>query len=95
MVNRYRVTIVRDKVTWTSKGVAFLLFVRREDAHKAVRAMNRKEVSITLCNDLFHTVFYSFLVAPSSAIWQLIMVVPENLLGEKTTRTRHGVMSVG
>lgn len=52
---QYRVTIVRDKVTWTSKGVAFLLFVKREDAHKAVRAMNRKEVSIMLCNDPLHT----------------------------------------
>ena len=41
-----RVTIVRDKVTRDSKGVAFLLFAKREDAHKAVRAMNRKEVRI-------------------------------------------------
>ena len=87
---------MRDKVTWTSKGVAFLLFVKREDAHKAVRAMNRKEVSITfICNDPFvHISTHSFLVALSSAVWQLIMVVPENSLGEKTTRTRHDVMSV-
>ena len=45
-----RVTIVRDKATWTSKGVAFLLFVKREDAHKAARAMNRKEVSMCINN---------------------------------------------
>ena len=57
-----RVTIVRDKVTWTSKGVAFVLFVKREDAHKAVRAMNRKEVStcvdVNLCTN-FLVAFWS------------------------------------
>ncbi|XP_065912526.1 zinc finger CCHC-type and RNA-binding motif-containing protein 1-like [Dysidea avara] len=39
-----KVTIVRDKVSRTSKGIAFVLFVKREDAHKAIHAMNRKEL---------------------------------------------------
>jgi len=45
----YRVTIVRDKMSRTSKGIAFVLFVKREDARKAIHAMNRKEVSVLIC----------------------------------------------
>lgn len=37
-------TIVKDKVTRESKGVAFVLFVDRQSAHKAIHAMNRKEL---------------------------------------------------
>lgn len=33
---------MKDKVTRDSKGVAFVLFVDRDSAHKAVHAMNRK-----------------------------------------------------
>ena len=39
-----KVTIVKDKLTRESKGVAFILFVNRQSAHKAVHAMNRKEL---------------------------------------------------
>jgi len=35
-----KVTIMKDKTTRKSKGVAFVLFVSSEDAHKAVSAMN-------------------------------------------------------
>ena len=90
-----RVTIVRDKVTWTSKGVAFVLFVKREDAHKAVRAMNRKEVSTYMCLCIpVHQFSRSFLVAPSNAAWLLTTVAPESSLRGKTTRTKQNVMNV-
>ena len=39
-----KVTIVKDKLTRESKGVAFILFVDRQSAHRAVQAMNRKEL---------------------------------------------------
>lgn len=39
-----RVTIMKDKVSRESKGVAFVLFVDRAAAHKSVQAMNRKEL---------------------------------------------------
>lgn len=39
-----KVTIVKDKVTRRSKGVAFVLFIKREDAHQSVRAINGKEL---------------------------------------------------
>ncbi|KAL5517192.1 hypothetical protein EMCRGX_G002691 [Ephydatia muelleri] len=39
-----RVTVMKDKATRESKGVAFVLFVDRESAHKAVHAMNRKQL---------------------------------------------------
>ena len=35
---------MRDKLTRESKGVAFVLFVDRQSAYKAVHAMNRKEL---------------------------------------------------
>ena len=35
---------MRDKHTRESKGVAFVLFVDRPSAHRAVQAMNRKEL---------------------------------------------------
>lgn len=35
---------MKDKITRESKGVAFVLFVDRQSAHKAVQAMNRKEL---------------------------------------------------
>lgn len=37
-----KVTILRDKVTRESKGVAFILFVARDDAVKAVNGINGK-----------------------------------------------------
>lgn len=40
----FRVTIVRDKVTRKSKGVAFVLFLQRDSAHQAVRALNNTQV---------------------------------------------------
>ena len=35
---------MRDKETRESKGVAFVLFVDRTAAHKAISALNRKEL---------------------------------------------------
>ena len=35
---------MKDKVTRESKGVAFVLFVDRSSAHKAVQIMNRREL---------------------------------------------------
>lgn len=39
-----KVTIVRDKVTRRSKGVAFVLFLQRESAYQAVRALNKTQL---------------------------------------------------
>lgn len=39
-----RVTIVKDKVTRLSKGVAFVLFLDKESAHNCARAVNSKQV---------------------------------------------------
>lgn len=40
----YRVTIVKDRETHKSKGLAFVLFLEKESAHTCVRALNRKEL---------------------------------------------------
>ncbi len=37
-------TIVKDKHTRQSKGVAFVLFVDRNSAHRAIHALNAKEL---------------------------------------------------
>ena len=42
----FRVTIVKDKDTRQSKGVAFVLFLDRESAHNCARAVNNKQVSL-------------------------------------------------
>ena len=39
-----RVTVMKDKASRESKGVAFVLFVDRDSAHKAIHAMNRKQL---------------------------------------------------
>lgn len=39
-----KVTIVKDKQTRRSKGVAFVLFLDRESAHNCARALNHKEL---------------------------------------------------
>ncbi|RMX48834.1 hypothetical protein pdam_00001565 [Pocillopora damicornis] len=39
-----KVTILRDKETRESKGVAFVLFLDRQTAHKAVAAVNKKQM---------------------------------------------------
>ncbi|KFM69858.1 Zinc finger CCHC-type and RNA-binding motif-containing protein 1, partial [Stegodyphus mimosarum] len=39
-----KVTTVKDKETHKSTGVAFVLFLDKESAHKCVRALNRREL---------------------------------------------------
>ncbi|XP_038163442.1 zinc finger CCHC-type and RNA-binding motif-containing protein 1 [Cyprinodon tularosa] len=39
-----KVTIVKDKFTRQSKGVAFVLFLDRESAHNCARAVNNKQL---------------------------------------------------
>ncbi|KPP62140.1 zinc finger CCHC-type and RNA-binding motif-containing protein 1-like [Scleropages formosus] len=39
-----KVTIVKDKETRRSKGVAFVLFLDKESAHNCARALNNKEL---------------------------------------------------
>ncbi|XP_025106971.1 zinc finger CCHC-type and RNA-binding motif-containing protein 1-like isoform X2 [Pomacea canaliculata] len=39
-----RVTIMKDKETRKSKGVAFVLFLDRDSAHKAVRALHKTKM---------------------------------------------------
>lgn len=43
-VSLVRVTILKDKETRESKGVAFVLFLDRQTAQKAVAAVNKKQV---------------------------------------------------
>lgn len=40
-----RVTIMKDKDTRKSKGVAFILFLDKESAQNCSRALNNKQVS--------------------------------------------------
>lgn len=54
-VTYFRVTIVKDKDTRQSKGVAFVLFLDRESAHNCVRAVNNKQVSIFRSHILYVT----------------------------------------
>ncbi|KAL4226467.1 Zinc finger CCHC-type and RNA-binding motif-containing protein 1 [Mactra antiquata] len=39
-----KITIVKDRVTRKSKGVAFVLFLERDSAHQAVRALNKTQL---------------------------------------------------
>ena len=39
-----KVTIIKDRHTRQSKGVAFVLFVERASAHRAIRALHAKEL---------------------------------------------------
>ena len=45
----YRVTIVKDKETRKNKGVAFIMFLTRDDAHKCCHSVNNTEVHTTYC----------------------------------------------
>ena len=40
----FRVTIVKDKDTRKNKGVAFIMFLTRDDAHKCCRSVNNTQV---------------------------------------------------
>lgn len=39
-----KVTVLKDKTTRKSKGVAFVLFLKRDDAHKALKGLNNREL---------------------------------------------------
>ncbi len=40
-----KVTLVKDKVTRESKGVAFILYIAKEDAQTCVQSMNNTELN--------------------------------------------------
>ncbi|XP_002992520.2 U11/U12 small nuclear ribonucleoprotein 31 kDa protein [Selaginella moellendorffii] len=51
-----KVTVMKDRVTRQSKGVAFILFTAREDAEKAVKAMdgvvlNKRTLKVSIAQD--------------------------------------------
>ncbi|MCO5600341.1 hypothetical protein L7F22_054452 [Adiantum nelumboides] len=51
-----KVTVMKDKLTRLSKGVAFILFTSQEDAHKAVQVMdgkilNKRKISASIAVD--------------------------------------------
>lgn len=54
----FRVTIVKDKDTHKSKGVAFVLFLERESAHNCARAVNNKQVSLCYWDWFSNSVFH-------------------------------------
>ena len=41
-----RVTIIKDRETRLSKGVAFILFLSKEEANRAIEGFNGKEVCV-------------------------------------------------
>jgi RNA recognition motif-containing protein len=47
-----RVTILKDRETRQSKGVAFVLYLDRESAQNAVRALHKTQVSLITENRL-------------------------------------------
>ena len=54
---------MKDKVSRESKGVAFILFLDRDSAQKAVTAINQKQVLIlNFWHDslLFHLLYFLF-----------------------------------
>ena len=75
----WRVTILRDKETRESKGVAFVLFLDRQTAHKAVAAVNKKQVHyqlhvinplhLNISMHILHVVLYTFPKALKVRIW--------------------------
>lgn len=52
-----RVTILKDKVTRRSRGVAFVLFLKTEDAVSCAKALNNTQV-----NFKFYYLFISLLI---------------------------------
>ena len=44
----YRVTVVKDKESRRSKGVAFVLYIDRESAFKCVHSLNKTQVILLL-----------------------------------------------
>jgi len=42
---RCRVTVVKDKESRRSKGIAFVLYIDRESAFKCVHSLNKTQVS--------------------------------------------------
>lgn len=107
----YRVTIVKDKDTRRSKGVAFVLFLDRESARNCVRAVNNKQVRIVYSecwkhrNTLEQPVFYSssqkstFLISClAEQLRQASRLTTDgrlSLSGDETTQTNLSVMNVG
>ena len=71
-----RVTILRDKDTRESKGVAFVLFLDRQMAHKAVTAINRKQV--LLVSWLFVATKISLLATISNSVYLPRIVTPSS-----------------
>jgi U11/U12 small nuclear ribonucleoprotein SNRNP31 len=54
----FRVTIVKDRKTRQSKGVAFILFLSKDDATRAIEAFNGKDVYYQNCNNRFEIFVY-------------------------------------
>ena len=52
----FRVTVVKDKITRKSKGVAFVLFLQKNSAHQAVRALNNTQVSLICISHSLHKI---------------------------------------
>lgn len=105
----YRVTIVKDKDTRRSKGVAFVLFLDRESARNCVRAVNNKQVRIVYSEALSYGI--------TGILWSYLSFFPsfvlsclaeqlrqasqsttdgrQSLSGDETTQTNLSVTNVG
>lgn len=54
----YRVTVMKDKLTRKSRGVAFILFLTPEDAITCAKNLNNTEVNWSLLHIIFFTISY-------------------------------------
>lgn len=94
-VTPYRVTVVKDPVTRESKGVAFILFVRREDAINAAKALNGHEVGgrflkVKVATDngrskefIKKKIYKDKSFCYECGVWMLVLVASANLKQEK------------
>jgi len=56
-----RVTVVKDKESRRSKGVAFVLYIDRDSAFKCVHSLNKTQVNFAFGNRVTHLAGFRFM----------------------------------
>ncbi|VDM31713.1 unnamed protein product [Hydatigera taeniaeformis] len=81
----FRVTILKDKLTRKSKGVAFVLFLSVEDAQRCVRHLNGCEVRLLTVNIVFgiFSSRHNLISSSSQKIGHLSYTCPNNVFGAR------------